>query len=362
MEAGHQSRPPRVKGRGTSLQTANRFERLAVEPDVEHLDPRDPLETSRPQTEFYREESVQVITENNSPDIPFRYSINPYRGCEHGCSYCYARPGHEYLGFSAGLDFETKVLVKEKAAAILRRELNHPRWQGDWLALSGVTDCYQPIERKLRLTRAILEVLAEAQQAVRIVTKNALVVRDLDILAPMAKLGLAQVALSVTSLDQEFTRVLEPRTSAPPARLRAIRELTAGGVPVCLFMAPMIPGLNDTEMAGVLQAAAGAGAIASGMQLLRLPLAVEPIFVDWLQTHRPRDAERVIARIRQVRGGDMSDSRFHTRFRGEGGYAEALRQSFRAFSRKFGLASRMPPLDTTRFRPPTNADGQQRLF
>ncbi len=355
-------RLPQV-GRGAGVSPPNRFERTHLEDDWEQLPADDDLMGRRKiATEFLPDGSKTVITENDSPDIPFRYSINPYRGCEHGCAYCYARPYHEMLGMNAGLDSESKIVVKFDAAALLREELCHPGWKGDAIALSGVTDCYQPAERKFCITRGLLEVMLEAQQATTITTKNALILRDLDLLAPMATMGLVSVNISIATLDSELARELEPRTSTPLARLRAVRELSEAGVPICVLIAPIIPGLTDHQIANVLQAAAAAGAVSAGCELLRLPLSVAPIFLDWLDTHRPLGRTKVEELIRATRDGRLNDSKFGERLVGSGTYAESISSSFAAFSRKCGLDSPVPELDTSRFRPPRSKNGQMRLF
>jgi DNA repair photolyase len=362
MEPGKSSRVS-AKGRGASINPPNRFERIHYQDDWEHLDPSDepPGPVAEP-THFLPDRSQTVITQTDSPDVPFRFSINPYRGCEHGCAYCYARPYHELLGMNAGLDFETKILVKFDAARLLCRELNCSGWQGDVICLSGITDCYQPAERRFRITRGLLEVLHQARQAVSIVTKNALVLRDLDLLGPMGQQRLAQVNISLPSLDQDLTRFLEPRTSAPAARLRAIRELTAAGVPVRVVISPVIPGLTDHQIPQVMQAAKEAGALQAHWSLLRLPLSVAPIFLDWLDTHRPELRTVVEQRIRATRDGRLNDPQFGTRMSGSGAYAETIRSVFVAFARRFELDQPLPPLDTNQFRPPPPPRGQLRLF
>jgi len=350
-------------GRGAGVDPPNRFERTFIEDDWDQLPPDDDHIGSRKiATEFFPDQSRTVISENDSPDIPFRYSVNPYRGCEHGCAYCYARPYHEMLGMNAGLDFESKILVKFDAAALLRKELCHSRWQGDAIALSGVTDCYQPGEREFRITRGLLEVMLEAQQATTITTKNALVLRDVDLLAPMAEAGLVTVNISIASLDSELTRVLEPRTSTPQARLRAVRGLSGAGVPVSVLVAPIVPGLTDHQMANVLQAADDAGAVSAGYELLRLPQSVAPIFLDWLDTHFPQAREKVEGLVRSTRDGCLNDATFGQRMVGSGTYAESIRNTFGAFARKYGLDGPAPELDTSRFRPPRDKNGQLSLF
>jgi DNA repair photolyase len=351
-------------GRGAGFNPPNQYERTRVEPDVEQREWWEDVTETRPQlkTQFLPDRSQTIIASNDSPDVPFRYSINPYRGCEHGCSYCYARPSHERLGMSAGLDFESWILVKYDAAELLRRELCRPLWRGESIALSGVTDCYQPCEREFRITRGVLEVLAEARQATTIVSKNALLLRDLDLLAEMAQHQLVHVALSITSLDASLTRALEPRTSAPEARFRAMAALAGAGVPVSVMVAPVIPGLNDHELAGILQAAQQAGANSASYTLLRLPQSVGPLFLDWLDRHRPLARQRVESLIRATRGGELDDSRFGCRMRGAAAYAEGIAAAFSLFARKCGLDRSPPPVDVTQFRPPRAPDGQGHLF
>jgi DNA repair photolyase len=344
-----------IKGRGASYNPANRFERLAVVGDGEQ-DPEDP----GPRTEFFRDCSRKVIARNESPDVGFDTTVNPYRGCEHGCSYCYARPYHEYLGFSAGLDFETKILVKEEAPELLRAELSSQHWQPQPILLSGVTDPYQPVERRLRLTRRCLEVLAECRNPVAITTKNRLVTRDLDLLAELAGHGAAAVAVSITTLDRRLQRVMEPRTSAPERRLEAIARLTAAGVPAAVTIAPVIPGLTDHELPSIVAAAAEAGAVTAGYIMLRLPYGVGPLFERWLEGHFRERRERVLNRIREVRRGRLYDSRFEVRGRGEGPYARQLERLFQVSCRRAGLARQLPSLSTAAFRRP-DAAGQLRL-
>lgn len=351
-------------GRGAQIKPANRFAPHQLEEDPEAWDADDSdSETRRVvPTRFLPDESKTIICENKSPDIPFRYSINPYRGCEHGCAYCYARPGHEYLGMNAGLDFETQILVKFDAARLLRKELNKSSWQCDVLAVSGVTDCYQPAERKFRITRSLLEVMSEANHPVGIVTKNALVARDLDLLAPMAANHLVHVFVSITTLDQQLARRMEPRTATPAARLTTVAQLTAAGVPVGVMVAPIIPGLNDQEVPAILNAAADAGAICASYVLLRLPLSVEPVFRDWLTRNEPLRQERIESLIRSTRSGQLNDGQFGTRMRGTGEYAEQIKRTFKVFRDKNGLARSMPAFDTSRFRRPVDSAGQMHLF
>jgi DNA repair photolyase len=353
-----------IKGRGTTATPKNRFESLRTDVDWEQLAADDELlvEPRKAATEFLPDKSESLIVENHSPDIPFRFGVNAYRGCEHGCAYCYARPYHEYLGMNAGLDFETKILVKFDAVRIFRRELNKPSWKGEWLHMSGVTDCYQPCEREFRLSRGLLEVMNEASQAVTIVTKNALVCRDIDILSQMAQRNLVQVGLSVTTLDAKLGRVLEPRTSSPEARLKAITALSSAGIPVRAMLAPMIPGLTDHELPQLLEAVKAAGASAASYIMLRLPFAVAPIFQQWLAEHRPLALPKVEGLIRGARDGALYKSEFGSRMKGKGVYADHLKTTFEVFVKKMGLNGPLPELDCSQFRPPRGADGQQQLF
>ena len=339
--------PPPPRGRGSPTQPPNRFERVAVE-----LDPEFAAEAPGPRTEFLRDHSRSIISRNESPDISFGASLNPYRGCEHGCAYCYARPYHEYLGFSAGLDFETRIVVKSDAPALLRAELARPGWKPEPLAMSGVTDCYQPVERRLEITRSCLAVLAEFRQPVGIVTKNHLVTRDLDHLRALAGHSAASVHISITTLDPDLANRLEPRASRPAHRLEAIRELAAAGIPVGVLVAPVIPGLNEHEIPAILDAAGKAGARFAGYTVLRLPYAVKDIFRAWLEAHFPDRVERVLNRVRDLRGGALNVSTFGERFRGEGVQADDLATLFRVARRRAGLDPRGPALSVAAFRRP----------
>jgi DNA repair photolyase len=353
----------KLVGRGAGISPPNRFERVHAEDDWEHLDPAEALpDERRVPTVLMPNETRRLITENDSPDVPFRYSINPYRGCEHGCAYCYARPGHETLGMNAGLDFETRILVKYDAPDRLRDELAENNWRGEPITLSGVTDCYQPAERTLRLTRGCLEVMLEARQPLGIITKNILVTRDIDLLAPLAAQNLARVFLSITTLDDSLARTLEPRTATPQARLRAVSELARAGVSVGVMVAPIIPGLNDQEAPAILAAAKEAGARWAGYVLLRLPYAVRPIFEDWIRRSNPEKADRVLGLIRETRAGRMNDPQFGSRMRGKGPYAEQIESAFTVFRKKHGLDRPMPPLDSSKFVAPQPRAGQMRLF
>lgn len=338
---------PSIRGRGAGGNPANRFESMHVE-----LEPEEAAEPGRPATRFLSDGAESIITRNNSPDVGFDASLNPYRGCEHGCIYCYARPTHEYLGFSAGLDFESRILVKERAPELLRRELSARKWKPQVLVMSGVTDPYQPVEKKLNLTRRCLEVLAQFRNPVALISKNHLVTRDLDILGPMAEQQLAAVNISVTSLKPELTAVLEPRTSRPELRIRAIRLLAEAGVPVNVMVAPIVPGLTDEEIPAILNAAAEAGARTAGFTIVRLPYAVAPLFEDWLARHFPTRKEKILSRIRTMRGGKLNDSTFGLRMRGDGIFAEQIRRVFEVGARRAGLDHPRPVLRTDLFQVP----------
>jgi DNA repair photolyase len=347
---------PTPRGRGAAIDPAQRFTGREVVWDGDELDFEEATGEGAPErTRVFRDASRSVLSHNTSPDIPFDVSLNPYRGCEHGCPYCFARPTHEYLGLSAGLDFERRVFAKPEAPALLAGELAKPSWRPRHLAMSGVTDPYQPVERLLGITRGCLEVLAAHRHPVGVITKNALVVRDVDLLAELARWGAVRVAVSITTLDEDLRRRLEPRTSTARARLEAIRTLAEAGVPVGVNVAPVIPGLNDREVPAILGAAADHGAQGAAWTLLRLPGAVEPIFVDWLHAHAPLRADRVLARVREPRAGALSDARFGHRHRGEGVYARQLGQLFDVQRRRAGLDRRWPPLATEHFRVPGRA-------
>lgn len=349
---------------GSNIDPPNRFESIQREVDWEQLEwePEYQQALTHRRIEYIEDASQSIVTENNSPDIPFRYSLNPYRGCAHACSYCYARPGHEYLGFNAGLDFETKIVIKREAPRLLREFLSKRNWKPEPITFSGVTDCYQPAERQLQLTRQCLEVVLECRQPVSLITKNALVLRDLDILSQLAEHKLVHVYLSITSLDPELARDMEPRTSTPEARLRAVRTLSEAAVPVGVMMAPIIPGLNDSQIPQLLEAVSDAGAIKADYILLRLPLNVETVFVEWLRRVRPNHAAKVLGRLEAARDGTRSSSTWGERMVGTGLIAEQIRNTFRVFRRKFGLEGELPPHRCDLFRPPASPTGQMQLF
>jgi len=320
-------------------------------------DPDDPA----PETTFLVDTTRSILARNQSPDVGFDVGINPYRGCAHGCSYCYARPTHEYLGFSAGLDFETKILVKKEAPELLRRALSSPRWKPEPIMLSGNTDAYQPAERRLRITRRCLEVLQELVNAVTITTKSYLVTRDVDLLGSMTLWGGAAVVLSITTLRNEIQRAMEPRASTPGRRLGAIRVLADAGVPVGVIVAPVVPGLTDHELPGILEAAAHAGATFASYIMLRLPHGVKEIFSEWLAQHVPERRQKVLSRLRSLRGGRLYDARFETRGRGEGPFADQVRTLFRVTRDRLGL-DRAPALSTSSFRRANAKSPQTELF
>jgi DNA repair photolyase len=350
----------RLAGRGTDRNPPNRFERIHVESD-EQAHAYSSEANAPPPTVFYRDTSRRALAENDSPDINFRFSLNPYRGCEHGCIYCYARPTHEYLSFSAGLDFERRIMVKADAPELLRRTFMSPRWQPQTVALSGNTDCYQPVERRLQLTRHCLEVFREFRNPVSIVTKSALVARDADLLGDLAAHGAAAVLASVTTLDNDRARRMEPRAAQPQRRLEALHALSAAGIPTGVLIAPVIPGLNDEEIPRLVAAAAAAGARSASWQLLRLPPPVDALFAEWLAEHFPDRRERVLGRIRECRAGQLSDTRFGRRLRGEGVYAGQIKALFEVAARRHGLDRPLPPLNASAFHRPLRSGEQLSL-
>lgn len=345
-----------IRGRGASHNPANRFDEIAYEPDESW----DPSEDPAPTTQFLRDNTRDPLSKNDSPDIPFDVSFNPYRGCEHGCIYCYARPTHEYLGFSAGLDFETKIMVKEDAPELLRKRLMSPRYEPKTISISGVTDPYQPVEKRLALTRRCLEVFAEFRNPVGIVTKNRLVTRDLDVLRELAHHDATVVFISLTTLDVRLNRTLEPRTSLPGQRLRAIETIAEAGVPVGVIMAPIIPGLTDEEIPAVLGAAANAGATTAGYVALRLPHAVALLFERWLDQHYPLRKDRILNRVRDMRGGALYQAEFGARMRGEGFFADQIERLFAVSASRAGLSRNTHTLSTASFARPQQ--GQMGLF
>lgn len=346
-----------VKGRGVGSNEPSRFDAWARVKDLEHFEQQrtsDEPEGLLPirSTEVTLVDARSILSFNDSPDLGFEQSINPYQGCEHGCVYCYARPTHAYLGMSPGLDFETRIQAKKNAAALLRKELARPAYRPSLIALGANTDPYQPAERELRITRSVLEVLADFNAPVSITTKSALVSRDIDILAGMASKGLARVNISLATIDPALARILDPRANAPHRRLRAIADLSAAGIPVSVFASPMIPAVNDQELESILKAAAEAGAISASMIVLRLPLEVRDLFVEWLNQHFPDRAHRVMSLVRQMRGGADYDATFGSRMRGTGPYAALLRQRFEVAARRFGLLRHHSRANAASFRVP----------
>lgn len=341
--------PQPIKGRGAPINPANRFEKIAFEREIDW----NPEEDAIPRTQILKDTTQSIIVYNNSPDVGFDAGINVYRGCEHGCAYCFARPTHEYLGFSPGLDFESKIVVKENAPALLRKEFMSPKWKPQVLAMSGVTDCYQPLERKFQLTRRCLEVLLEFRNPVCIITKNYLVTRDVDLLAQLATFNAVSVNVSITTLDSTLTPKLEPRASLPRARLEAIRILSGAGVDVGVLAAPMIPGLNDHEIVNIIGEAKNAGARFAGYVPLRLPFAVKDIFSAWLEQHFPDRKDNVLNRIRAMRGGKLNDCTFGSRMHGDGIFAEQLSKMFHVACRKAGIPEERPGLTAEHFRRPS---------
>lgn len=334
-----------IHGRGSATNPPNRFVPLYREAIPGWTEEDDPS----PRTRFFKDTSRTILNTNDSPDIPFEFSLNPYRGCEHGCSYCYARPTHEWLGLSPGLDFESQIFVKEDAAELLRKELASPKWVPQAVSMSGVTDPYQPVERRLQITRRCLEVFAEFRNPVGIVTKSALVSRDRDLLGELARYNAAHVFLSVTTLDPELARDMEPRAATPAARLRTLRELSDAGIPVGVLVAPVIPGLTDHEAPAILQAAHEAGARMAGYVTLRLPFEVKNLFADWLERHYPERKERVLGRMREARGGKLNDSTFGRRMRGEGEWADVFSRLFKLHRERLGLDGRGMDLSAEHF-------------
>lgn len=338
-----------IHGRGAVANPTGRFERLRIDSD-----PAAPSDEGVPKTQFIRDGSRSIIAYNSSPDIGFDASVNPYRGCEHGCAYCYARPTHEYFGFSPGLDFETKILVKEDAPQLLEKELESPKWKPQVVAMSGVTDPYQPVERRLKITRGCLEVFLKFRNPVAIITKNFLVTRDIDILKEMAKWNAARVFISITTLDKQLAAKMEPRTSTPGRRLEAIERLASAGIPTGVMVGPVIPALTDHELIPIITSAATAGAGFASYIVLRLPYAVKTLFEKWLEANYPNRKEKVLNRIRSTRGGKLNDPNFYRRQSGEGIFAEQIAKTFEIACRQAGINQKKTRLTTEHFRHPGN--------
>ncbi|MBL0741828.1 PA0069 family radical SAM protein [Chryseolinea lacunae] len=336
------------KGRGAQIKTGNKFLKAQyVEEHIEGLD--EPLLTA-PTTQLFYETPKKIVNKVTSPDLGMAYSTNPYQGCEHGCIYCYARNSHEYWGFSAGLDFESKIVVKKNAASLLEKFLLNPNWEPVPISVSGNTDCYQPIEKKLEITRSMLKVFAQYRHPLGMITKNSLVLRDIDLLTDLAKDNLVHVYISITTLDESLRRVMEPRTASALKRLQTVEALAKAGVPVGVMNAPIIPGLNHHEIPAVLKAAADHGAQTVGMTIVRLNGSIGQIFEDWLRKNFPDRFEKVWNQICSMHGGQVNDSQFGRRMSGEGNFAEAIHQLFRTSKAKYFKDRRMPPIDLTKFR------------
>lgn len=352
----------KIKGRGAQTNLKNRFERLSVDfTDSENAYPDDEeFISSQPGTIFYKDESKSIISKNDSPDINFTFSINPYRGCEHGCIYCYARPTHEFLGFSSGLDFETKIMIKENAPGLLEDEFKKKSYIPDVIEFSGNTDCYQPVERKLEITRNTLKVCLNYRNPVSIITKNALILRDIDILKEMAELNLISVMLSVTTLYKNLATKMEPRTSIPERRLKTVAALANSSIPVGVNIAPVIPGLTDKEIPDILKKSSECGAIFANYNLIRLPYNVKDLFVDWLKREMPDRADKIINSIKDMRGGQLNKSEFGKRFTGEGELAGAIHKLFTLSCKKYNLNKQKIKLTTAHFR--NNPGNQFELF
>ncbi len=338
----------KFKGRGTNQNPANRFDK--IEYIAEHCE--SPEEERKLETKYFKDNSKTIVAFNDSPDIYGNASINVYRGCEHGCVYCYARPTHEYLSLSTGIDFETKIFVKHDAPKLLYQTLASKNWQPQVIMMSGNTDCYQPVEKKLKLTRACLEVLSAFRNPVCIVTKNKLVTRDIDILSKMAEFKTVSVFLSITSLDNRLASVMEPRTSKPHLKLEAIKELSDAGIPTGIMVAPVIPGLTDHEIPRILKYASAAGAKHASFVMLRLPYGVKNLFLNWLDEYFPGRKQKVVNKLRELYGNKLYDSTFYVRGRGKGAYAEEVRNIFKISCRKFGINKERLSLSTAHFKNP----------
>jgi DNA repair photolyase len=337
-----------INGRGSAVNPKNRFTEKEVQYDIDE----ETGQLNRPKTRLIPDHTTQIISRNNSPDIGFDVSVNPYRGCEHGCAYCYARPSHEFLGMSAGLDFESKIVVKYNASKLLRKELSNLSWKPQVLVMSGVTDPYQPIEKDLEITRGCVQVLSESLHPLVIITKNHLVTRDIDLLTKLAEINAVRVVLSVTSLDPAITNTMEPRTSRPRKRLQAVRELSEAGIQVQVNIAPVIPGLTDDEIVPIMEASAKAGATSVSLVNLRLPYGVKNLFVKWLEDHHPNRKEKVLIKIRSLKNGKLNRYEFGERFRVEGAYGEQMRQLLDIHSKRLGLNEKREPLNVNEFRRP----------
>ncbi len=333
------------RGRGASDNPVNRFEGDYIDYDLDEETGEKPSF----KTQLFADDTKEIISWNKSPDIPFEAGLNPYRGCEHGCIYCYARPYHEYLGFSVGLDFESKIMVKYKAPELLRKTFRSPKWKPQIVALSGVTDCYQPIERKLEITRECLKVFAEFRNPVGLITKNHLITRDIDVISELSEYNCVSVTLSITTLDSKLAQIMEPRTSSPKKRLEAIEKLSKAGIPVRVNVAPIIPGLTDHECADILKAAANAGAKQASYIIVRLPYKVKDLFTDWLEQHFPDRKEKIKNRLLNMRGGKLYEAEWGKRMRGEGNFSTQIKTLFELQAKRLGLNEHNIELTTEYF-------------
>jgi len=345
----------RPHGRGAAANTEQRFSQIQVSYDVGE-------EPAKVVTKFFHDHSTSIISRHNSPDLPFEASLNPYRGCEHGCAYCYARPTHEWLGYSAGVDFESRIMVKMEAPALLRAELSRDKYLPERLSLSGVTDCYQPVEKRLEITRGCLAVLAECRHPVVMITKNHLITRDMDHLAELVRHQATAVYISVTSLDADLARKLEPRASSPKMRLEAIRALSGQGIPVGVSVAPIIPGLNDSEIPAILNAARDAGAQFAGYTVVRLPFSVKEVFAAWLEEHYPGMKDKVLNRIEETQGRTLSHPEFGKRLKGVGVWSDQIAQIFKVSLKRADMLHRRPEVNAASFRRPREIGGQMELW
>jgi DNA repair photolyase len=357
-------RPPGHRGRGAAINPGNRFESISLHVLGEHIDrelEENGGELPRPATTILDDRTRSILNRVDSPDLSMEWTVNPYRGCEHGCIYCYARPGHEYLGMSCGIDFETRIMAKRDAAPLLREALSKPSWKAESIMMSGVTDPYQPIERELEITRSCVKVCAEFRQPLGMISKNKLMTRDIDLFREMARWNGIGVTISLTTLDPKLAMRMEPRASSPRDRLEAIRKLADAGIPVSVMTAPIVPGINDREIPALLEAAAKAGAQTAGYTMMRLPFQVKELFVEWLNRHFPERASHVLALVMDVREGKLNDPRFGTRMKGTGAFAEQVRSTFKLFAKRHGFDRERPALNSRAFRRPPNADGPGQL-
>jgi DNA repair photolyase len=336
------------KGRGAQIKTGNKF--LKAEYVSEHIEGLDEPLLVAPTTQVFQESAKKIVNKVTSPDLGMMYSMNPYQGCEHGCIYCYARNTHEYYGFSAGLDFESKIIVKKNAPQLLEKFLLHPDWDAVPISVSGNTDCYQPLERKFEITRNILKVFARYRHPLGMITKNGLITRDIDLLSDLAKDNLVHVYISITTLDEDLRRKMEPRTASGLKRMKTVEELAKAGIPVGVMNAPIIPGLNHHEIPQILKAASDHGALSAGMTVVRLNGSIGKIFEDWLRKNFPDRFEKVWNQICNMHGGNVNDSQFGRRMSGEGNFADAIHQLFEVSRKKFFVGKKMPPIDLSKFR------------